>query len=217
MSEEQAPKPRPIKPGEPTYFVVNLVAKLYQPSSGRVLVDGRDLAAVTSHSLHGRIASVTQEKFLFSGTVSDNIRLGKPGASDHEVREAVRALDVLDMIEELPQGFQSVVGERGKQLSTGERQRVALARALVADAAVLVLDEATGALDPSTESDIVDRLAELRRGRTTIVVTHRLDLARRADRVVVIEAGRIVEDGPPRRLESEGLAFRRLFAGAAAQ
>jgi ATP-binding cassette subfamily B protein len=161
------------------------------------------------------VAVVEQDPFLFHASLADNVGYARPDATLEEIERASGAAGLERLLAGLPDGLDTVVGERGRQLSSGERQRVALARALIADSAVLVLDEATGALDPSTESDIIDRLAEIRRGRTTIVITHRLDLARRADRVVVIDRGRVVEDGTPRTLESEGLAFRRLFAAGA--
>ena len=197
--------------------LVDLLARHLDPEDGRVWLDGADLRQLRLADVRRHVAVVEQDPFLFHATLADNVGYARPEADRGDLERATEAAGLSALLAGLPNGLDTLVGERGKQLSTGERQRVALARALVADPAVLVLDEATGALDPATEGDIIDRLAGLRRGRTTIVITHRLDLARRADRVVVIDAGRVVEDGPPRRLESEGLAFRRLFAAAGAK
>jgi ATP-binding cassette subfamily B protein len=180
-----------------------------------VLLDGTDLRELALGDVRRHLTVGEQDPFLFHACLADNVSYARPDASRNEIQRASDAAGLERLVAGLPQGLDTVVGERGKQLSSGERQRVALARALIADSAVLVLDEATGALDPSTESDIIDQLAEIRRGRTTIVITHRLDLARRADRVVVIDRGRVVEDGPPLTLESEGRTFRRLFAAGA--
>jgi ATP-binding cassette subfamily B protein len=192
--------------------LADLLARQIDPDGGRVLLDGTDVRELALADLRRHVGVVEQDPFLFHASLAENIGYARPAATRSEVERASEAAGLSRLVAGLPAGLDTLVGERGKQLSSGERQRVALARALVADPTVLVLDEATGALDPSTESEIVDRLAEIRRGRTTIVITHRLDLARRADRAVVIERGRVVEDGPPRQLESEGLAFRRLFA-----
>jgi ATP-binding cassette, subfamily B, bacterial len=191
--------------------IVNLVAKLYLPSRGRVLIDGRDLTSVTSQSLHGQIASVTQENFLFSGSVLDNIRLGKPDASDHEVREAVRALDVLDMLEELPQGFRTPVGERGSGLSLGQRQLVCFARAMLADPRILILDEATSSVDGVTEARLQQALTRLLRGRTSFVVAHRLSTIRHADQVIVLAQGRVIERGTHSELLRRGGEYADMY------
>jgi ATP-binding cassette subfamily B protein len=195
--------------------LADLLARQLDPDDGRVLLDGTDLRELALGDVRRHVTVVEQDPFLFHASLADNVSYARPDASRNEIQRASDAAGLERLVAGLPQGLDTVVGERGKQLSSGERQRVALARALIADSAVLVLDEATGALDPSTESDIIDQLAEIRRGRTTIVITHRLDLARRADRVVVIDRGRVVEDGPPLTLESEGRTFRRLFAAGA--
>jgi len=194
--------------------LAELLVRQLDPDDGRVLLDGADVRELSLVDVRRHVAVVEQDPFLFHATLAENIAYARSGATRGDVERASGAAGLERLLAGLPSGLDTVVGERGKQLSSGERQRVALARALVADPAVLVLDEATGALDPSSEADIVDRLADIRRGRTTVVITHRLDLARRAERVVVIDSGRLVEDGPPRRLESEGRMFRRLFAGA---
>jgi len=191
--------------------IVNLVAKLYQATSGRVLIDGRDVVGITSRSLHGKIASVTQENFLFSGSVLDNIRLGKPGASEDEVRAAVRALDVLDVIEELPGGFHCEVGEKGSGLSLGQRQLVCFARAMLADPRILILDEATSAVDSLTEARLQQALARLLRGRTSFVVAHRLSTIRHADQVIVLEQGRVIERGSHTELLRKGGEYADMY------
>jgi ATP-binding cassette subfamily B protein len=192
--------------------LADLLARQLDPEEGRVLLDGTDLRALALADVRRHVGVVEQDPFLFHTSLADNIGYARPGAPRRDVERASEAAGLSRLIGDLPDGLDTVVGERGKQLSSGERQRVALARALMADPSVLVLDEATGALDPSSEAAVIGRLAEIRRGRTTIVITHRLDLARQAERVVVIDQGRVVEDGPPRRLETEGRMFRRLFA-----
>jgi ATP-binding cassette subfamily B protein len=191
--------------------IVNLVAKLYLPSAGEVSIDRRDLATVTSQSLHRQIASVTQENFLFSGTVIENIRLGKPGAALDEVREAVRALDVLDLFEELPRGFDTEVGEKGSGLSLGQRQLVCFARAMLADPRILILDEATSSVDAVTEARLQQALAKLLRGRTSFVVAHRLSTIRHADQVMVLEHGRVLERGTHTELLRRGGHYADLY------
>jgi ATP-binding cassette subfamily B protein len=191
--------------------IVNLVAKLYLPSAGSVSIDRRDLASVTSRSLHRQIASVTQENFLFSGTVLENIRLGKPDATMDEVREAVRALDVVDLFEELPRGFDTEVGEKGAGLSLGQRQLVCFARAMLADPRILILDEATSSVDAVTEARLQQALAKLLRGRTSFVVAHRLSTIRHADQVMVLERGRVIERGTHTELLRRGGHYADLY------
>jgi len=191
--------------------LVNLVAKLYLPSSGVIMLDGHDIARVTSRSLHRQIACVTQDNFLFTGSVLENIRVGRPEATDEEVRQALRELDVLDLIEGLSQGLETVVGERGAGLSLGQRQLICFARALIAQPRVLILDEATSSLDSMTEARIQSALGRLLAGRTSLVVAHRLSTIRHADQVVVLERGQIVERGTHTELLRRGGSYAALY------
>jgi ABC-type multidrug transport system fused ATPase/permease subunit len=174
-----------------------LAARLYDPDRGRVLVDGHDLREVTLQSLRAQIAQVQQETFLFTASALDNLRYGRPDATQAEVEAAARAANAHGFLEALPEGYATLVGERGVKLSGGQRQRLAVARALLVDAPLLLLDEPTSAVEPESEAQIIEALERLMRGRTTLVVSHRLSLARSADRVVVVADGRIVEQGPP--------------------
>lgn len=175
--------------------IINLVSKFYLPTRGEVLVDGREIRTVTSHSLHRQMGMVQQQNLLFSGTVLENIRLAKPEATEAEVREAARRLDCLDLLEALPQGFATEVGERGSGLSLGQRQLVCFTRALIADPRMVILDEATSSIDAITEARLQKALVELLRGRTSFVVAHRLSTIRHADLVLVLDQGRIIERG----------------------
>jgi ATP-binding cassette subfamily B protein len=172
-----------------------LVARFYDPTEGRVLVDGRDLRDVSAHSLRSQMGIVPQEGFLFSGTVRENIAFGRPEASDEEIAAAARAVGADSFIAALEHGYDTQVGERGVQLSAGQRQLLAFARALVADPRILVLDEATSNVDVHTESLIEEGLRRLVAGRTAVVIAHRLSTIRHAGRIVVLEHGRIVEQG----------------------
>jgi len=175
--------------------IINLLAKFYLPDSGRVLIDGRDLLRLQTESLHRQFGLVLQQNFLFMGTVAENMRFAKPEATDEELREVCRRLDCLDLIESLSQGFDTEVGERGGQLSLGQRQMVCFARALLADPKLLILDEATSSIDPATEQRLQRALAVLLAGRTSFVVAHRLSTIRHADVVLVLDHGHIVERG----------------------
>ncbi len=191
--------------------IMSLVAKLYLPTHGAVLIDGHELAHATSGSLHHQIASVTQENFLFSGTVRENLCFGKPDATDVELREAARALDVLDLFEDLPHGFDTAVGERGAGLSLGQRQIVCFVRALLARPRILLLDEATSSVDAVTEARVQAALGRLLAGRTSFVVAHRLSTIRHADLVLVLDSGRIVERGSHRELLRHGGRYAELY------
>ena len=177
--------------------LLGLLWRAYDPTSGAVLLDGHDLRDVSVGSLRGQVAQVQQETFLFNGTVRDNLRYGRPAATHAEVEAAARAANAHEFIARLPEGYETQVGERGTRLSGGQKQRLAIARALVADPRILLLDEPTSAVDPESEALIVEALARLPGSLTTLVVTHRLSLARNADRVLVLVDGRVVEDGQP--------------------
>ena len=194
-----------------------LVARFYDPTLGRVLVDGHDLRTVTAHSLRSQMGIVPQEGFLFSGTVRDNISFGKPGATDAEISAAARAVGADGFIAELEHGYDTEVGERGVQLSAGQRQLVAFARALVADPRILVLDEATSNVDVHTESLIEDGLRRLVAGRTAIVIAHRLSTIRNAGRIMVLEDGTIVEQGTHDELLDAGGRYWELYRDWAEQ
>jgi ATP-binding cassette subfamily B protein len=186
-----------------------LVSRFYDPTSGDVLVDGRDLRTITAESLRSQMGIVPQEGFLFSGTIRENIAFGRPDATDEEIRAAARAVGADTFIDELEDGYGSQIGERGVQLSAGQRQLVAFARALVADPRILVLDEATSNVDVHTESLIEQGLRRLVAGRTAIVIAHRLSTIRHAGRILVLEHGRVVEDGThDELLEAQGRYWR---------
>ena len=195
--------------------LASLVAKLYLPTAGRVAVDGRDLAGVSGASLRRHIACVTQDNFLYAGTVADNIRVGRPDASDADVRAAARALDVEELIDALPGGFATEVGEGGARLSLGQRQVICFARAMIADPRILILDEATSSVDVLTETRMQAALARLRAGRTSFVIAHRLATVRHADEIVVLDHGRVVERGTHAALLAANGAYARLFTRAA--
>ncbi|HXW58746.1 MAG TPA: ABC transporter ATP-binding protein [Solirubrobacteraceae bacterium] len=175
--------------------MAKLLARFYDPTSGRVLVDGHDLREISSSSLRSQMGIVPQEAFLFSGTIGENIAFGRPDASERQIREAASAVGVDELISELDEGYDTEVGERGAQLSSGQRQLIAFARALIAEPRILVLDEATSNVDLHTEAHIEDGLRRLLSGRTSIVIAHRLSTIRQADQIVVLERGRIVEQG----------------------
>jgi ABC-type multidrug transport system fused ATPase/permease subunit len=190
--------------------VAKLLARFYEPQEGAIRIDGQDLRDVTAASLRARLALVPQEGYLFDGTVAHNIGLGKPGTDEDEVRRACRRLGVLHLLDdELPDGLQTAVSGGGTTLSPGQRQLVALARAYVADPDVLVLDEATSHLDPATHQLVERALRTLLAGRTSIVIAHRVATAMSADRVAVLDGGRLVALGPPDVLQSGSPAFRR--------
>jgi ATP-binding cassette subfamily B protein len=194
-----------------------LCAKLYLPTAGRILVDGRDLSGLESASYHRHIACVTQDNFLFSGTVLENIRMGRPEATDAEVRAAVAALDLHDIVDGLAAGLSTEVGEGGARLSLGQRQLICFARAWLADPRILILDEATSSIDALTELKLQAALARLLAGRTSLVIAHRLSTVRHADEVVVLDGGRIVERGTHRALLAAGGLYAdmcRKLAGA---
>lgn len=199
--------------------VAKLIARFYDPGAGRVTLDGIDLRQVRMADLRRAMGYVPQEGFLFSGTVVDNIRFGRPEATRAEVEAAARAVGADQVIAGLPDGYDTQVGERGALLAAGERQLVAFARAWIADPALLILDEATSNLDAASEARITDALQRLRSGRTTIIIAHRLTTIAQADQIAVVEDGRVVESGPPDELLAHGGRFASLYsrwlAGAA--
>ena len=184
--------------------IAKLATRFYDPTAGTVSLDGVDLTRLASDDLHRAVVMVTQENYLFSGTVADNIRFGRPDATDDEVKAAARSLGAHDFIVELPQGYATPVSNRGGLLSAGQRQLVAFARAFLADPAVLILDEATSSLDVPSERLVQQALGTILAGRTAIVIAHRLSTVEIADRVLVLEHGRIVEDGAPSDLVAAG-------------
>jgi ATP-binding cassette subfamily B protein len=197
--------------------MAKLVARFYDPTEGRVLVDGHDLRDVTELSLRSQLGIVPQEGFLFSGTVEENIAFGRPGATRADVEEAARAVGAHEWVERLPRGYDTEVGERGGALSAGQRQLVAFARAAVADPRILILDEATSNVDVHTEGRIEHGLRRLLAGRTSVVIAHRLSTIRRAGRIVVLDGGRIVEEGTHDELVRAGGAYERLYRDWAGQ
>jgi ABC-type multidrug transport system fused ATPase/permease subunit len=180
--------------------VAKLVARLYDPTAGRVTLDGVDLRHLAEDRLRRHVVMVTQENFMFEGTVADNIRFGRPDATDAQVRAAAAAVGADRFIETLPEGYDTDVAKRGGRLSAGQRQLVAFARAFLADPAVLILDEATSSLDIPSERMVQRALLTVLADRTALVIAHRLSTVEIADRVLVLEHGRIVEDGPPEEL-----------------
>jgi ATP-binding cassette subfamily B protein len=193
--------------------VLNLILRLYEVGSGAIVIDGQDIAAASRHSLRQQIAYVGQDVFLFRGSIRENIGYGKPGASEPEIVAAARAAHAHDFIADFPRGYDTPVGEHGLQLSGGQRQRVAIARALVKNAPIILLDEATAALDSESEHHVQAAIAELCKGRTTLVIAHRLSTIMHADRILVVEDGVVTESGRHDELLRHGgryAAFYRL-------
>ncbi|MBK6542894.1 MAG: ATP-binding cassette domain-containing protein [Flavobacteriales bacterium] len=210
-----------VKPGERVALVgpsgagkttiASLVLRLYDPVAGEVLFDGRPASSLPLTALRDRMAIVPQEVLLFGGSIRENIAYGKPGASQEEVEAAARKANAHDFIVSFPEGYTTVVGERGIQLSGGQRQRIAIARAVLKDPAILILDEATSALDSASEKLVQDALENLMRGRTSIVIAHRLSTVRHADRILVIDKGRVAESGTHDELIADRRYWRSVF------
>jgi ATP-binding cassette subfamily B protein len=192
--------------------ITRLLTKLYLPTRGQVLLDGVDILDITGESLHHHLASVPQDNFLFGGTVLENIRFGRPEATEADVRNVAERLDVLDLIEAMPAGFSTEVGEKGGNLSLGQRQILCFARALLADPRLLILDEATSSVDVMTEARLQVALQRLLTGRTSVVVAHRLSTILHADQILVLAYGRIVERGQHQELLQRHGVYAALYA-----
>jgi ABC-type multidrug transport system fused ATPase/permease subunit len=193
--------------------IVKLIPRFYDPDEGRVLIDGHDIREVTLASLRHQIGYVPQEPLLFSGTVRENVAFGRPDATDEEIFEAFRRVGVLKVLEALPDALDTPVGERGGNLSVGQRQLVTLARASLIDPPIVVLDEATASLDATTEARVKEALKRLLAGRSALIVAHRLETVRDADRTVVLDAGRVVESGTHAELLAAGGVYAGLYEG----
>src|SRR5438093_10508643 len=191
--------------------LIGLVMAFHRPLSGRILVDGRDLARVRLQDYRSHLGVVLQDNFLFDGTIAENIGFSRPGATRRELEEAGRIAHCEEFVNGFEKGYDTVVGERGVKLSGGQRQRVSIARAILADPTLLILDEATSSLDSESEAMIQDGLASLRRGRTTFVIAHRLSTIQSADQILVLEGGEIVERGTHQELLGLGGRYRQLY------
>jgi ATP-binding cassette subfamily B protein len=191
--------------------LLSLVPRFYDPTAGSITLDGSDLREITKRSLRAQVAIVLQDTLLFSTTVRENIAYGRPEASEQEIVDAARRAQADDFIRQLPNGYTSLVGERGSHLSVGQRQRIGIARAFLKNAPILLLDEPTSALDPTTESAIMETIKELMRGRTTLIATHRLATIHSLDQIIVLEHGRIVEQGHGPELIARGGVYAKLY------
>lgn len=210
-----------IEPGETVALVgpsgagkstfVNLIPRFYEVGSGAVQIDGTDVRDVSKHALREQIAVVSQEAVLFAGSIANNIRVGRPDATDDEVIEAARMANAHDFIESLPDKYDSVVGERGSQLSGGQRQRISIARAFLKNAPIIILDEPTSALDSESEHHLQAAMEKLSRGRTVLIVAHRFSTIRHADRILLFDEGRIVDSGTHEELYAQSPIYRNLY------
>jgi ATP-binding cassette subfamily B protein/subfamily B ATP-binding cassette protein MsbA len=213
-----------ITPGKTVAFVggtgagkstmLSLVPRFYDPVKGRVLVDGHDLRSVTKKSLRAQISIVLQDTLLFSTTIRENIAYGRPDATEEEIIEAAKRAQAHDFISAMPGGYAAQVGERGGHLSVGQRQRIGIARAFLKNAPILILDEPTSALDPQTEAAIMSTLEELMRGRTTLIITHRIATIHKVDHIVVLGNGTVVEQGRGDELVARGGRYAELHHAA---
>jgi ATP-binding cassette subfamily B protein/subfamily B ATP-binding cassette protein MsbA len=190
--------------------LVGLLPRFFDPDAGRVLLDGRDLRDLRLRQVRDSVSLVLQESFLFPFTIAENIAYGRPGATREEIEHAARAANAHDFVARLPDGYDTIVGERGATLSGGERQRIAIARALLKDAPILLLDEPTSALDAETEGSLLQALDRLMAGRTTVIIAHRLSTIRKADQILVLRDGQIVERGNHQQLLDTGGHYARM-------
>ncbi len=210
-----------VEPGQSVAFVggtgagkstlLSLAPRFYDPTAGRVLLDGRDLRSITKKSLRAQISIVLQDTLLFSTTIKENIAYGRPDATEDEIIEAARRAQAYDFVMAMANGFDSPVGERGGHLSVGQRQRIGIARAFLKNSPILLLDEPTSALDPATEAAIMETLADLMKGRTTLIITHRLATVHHLDQIVVLDHGRIVEVGRGPELVTRNGVYAKLY------
>jgi ABC-type multidrug transport system fused ATPase/permease subunit len=213
-----------LTPGQTVAFVggtgagkttlLSLVPRFYDPTAGRILLDGNDLRTITKKSLRSHISIVLQDTLLFSTTIRENIAYGRPGATEEQIIEAARRAQAHDFIMAMPHGYRSQVGERGGQLSVGQRQRIGIARAFLKNAPILILDEPTSALDPTTESAIMTTLEELMRGRTTLIITHRIATIHRLEKIVVLADGTVAEEGAGPELVAREGVYAGLYRSA---
>jgi ABC-type multidrug transport system fused ATPase/permease subunit len=194
----------------------DLLLRLFDPDSGVVRLDGRDLRQIRLADLRRHVVLVDQEPFVFHASIAENLRYARPEATQCDLEAAAQAAGIAEFIAGLPQQYETPVGERGMALSAGERQRIALARAFLASPTVLVLDEPTASLDPVSERHVIAGYEAVMRGRTTILITHRLELASQADRVLVLDGAAVAESGTPEELQARQGSFARLFARMAA-
>lgn len=192
--------------------LVNLIPRFYDPTAGRIEIDGQDIRRLDLRGLRQQIGLVPQETFLFGGTVGENIAYGRPGASQAEIVAAAQAANADEFVAGFPDGYATVVGEKGAKLSMGQRQRLTIARVLLKDPRILVLDEATSSLDTESERLVQEALERLMHGRTTFVIAHRLTTIQRADRIIALQDGRIVEQGPHEELVRRGGLYQHLWA-----